>query len=789
MASVADRIKNKLRRMFLQNTTKIRGAIPVAIVGSGHISATHLSGYLESGYAYPAALCDVNPNALAGAMSKFGSIQGYIDIERMLAEVQPQIVSICTWPQSHLEIVEHAVRAGVRGILCEKPLTLRVDEANAMKDLCDKKGVKLGGAHQYRFHDAFRAAARAVESGLLGKSLRITGCIKSTLANNGPHLVDAVRFILGDRKLIRVKCQCVRHKQEINRGYPAEDSAESLLEFEGDAQVTLSTGDAAPDFFEINIKGDQGSLKVSPRGLSGNVGVPDIKTDGKHSHPRMFREFTEWVCNKRDSFAANGAASVASVEAVLALYESAKTGEYVSLPLANRGDVIKQLYASDSSDPPAPERVAEGLKAGDRPRLAVEGGQPTVRKWFSQSAIIGNAEVKSVSRVVRSGILGSTGGTQVKAFEADMAKMYGGTAVSSTSGTAALHVALATINPDPGSEVITTPVTDMGSIIPILACNCLPVFADVDPTTGNMTAASIASKITERTKAVILVHLFGRPADVHAIKKLLSAKGIALIEDCSQSHYADVQGGKVGSVGDFACFSFQQSKQITCGDGGVTIVHRPELVERARLFIDKGWNRSGSDRAHLFFGMNYRMTEMQAAVAREQLKRLPGLISSRRRSAESLHAQLKGVEGITLPTDVLGSNSSWWIFHLMVNEGCFGLSAATISGLLAAEGIKAKNGYLPRPMFDERVLRARQTYGQSGYPLTQYGYIDPEISDYPGTEGFLRNSILISWASAINETTVTQIATAIRKVFSALAQKSSPAVRERNERMSEEHVS
>ena len=221
-------------------------------------------------------------------------------------------------------------------------------------------------------------------------------------------------------------------------------------------------------------------------------------------------------------------------------------------------------------------------------------------------------------------------------------------------------------------------------------------------------------------------------------------------------------------MGDFGCFSFQQSKQITCGDGGVTLINRPELLKRAQLFIDKGWDRAGGGRAHLFFGMNYRMTEMQGAVANVQLERLPGLIEGRRKTADALMFKLKNIDGIQLPTECDGARSSWWIFHFIFQESKYLLNTDSVCGLLSSEGIKCKNGYLPRPMFQETVLTQRQTYGNSGYPLNEYGYVDPKPEDYPGTISFLRDSILIGWAPNIPDRTVDQIAVGLTRVMKAL---------------------
>ena len=251
-----------------------------------------------------------------------------------------------------------------------------------------------------------------------------------------------------------------------------------------------------------------------------------------------------------------------------------------------------------------------------------------MRRWFSPKPNIGAAELAGLARVIHSRYLNSVDGREVPALEREFAAAYG------SPGRRRIHVrhgvdprGTRRHQPDPCDEIVTTPLTDMGSVIPILACNCIPVFADVDPRTGNLTAETIASKLTQRTRAVVLVHLFGRPADLAPIRDLLDRHGIALIEDCSQAHFAEYAGKKVGTWGDLGCFSLQQSKQMTCGDGGITLVNRDDLAGRARLFVDKGWDRAGGIRAYPFLGMNYRMTELQAAVALAQLRKLPRSIA------------------------------------------------------------------------------------------------------------------------------------------------------------------
>ena len=368
-----------------------------------------------------------------------------------------------------------------------------------------------------------------------------------------------------------------------------------------------------------------------------------------------------------------------------------------------------------------------------------------------------------------SGQLGCTGGTEVTALEREFAAIYGAPkAVASTSGTSAIHVAVAAVNPDPCDEIITTAMSDMGTAIPILLANCIPVFADVDPITGNLTAETIARKITPRTRAVIVVHLFGRPADLAPIQELLRPKGIALIEDCAQAHFAEYRGKKIGTFGDLGCFSLQQSKQITCGDGGLTLVNREDLIERASLFIDKGRSRKAG-RVHLFLGANYRMTELQGTVARAQLAKCGDLIAARRTAATALSARLRQMPGIIVPQDAPGTNSSWWLYNFLIDEPRLGVSADTFCDALVMEGVPATQHYLPRPLFEEDVIAKRKTYGTSGYPFNATDYVPPQMEELPGLQEFFRRQIILSWNSRLTAQHVDGVANAVEKLLRATA--------------------
>ena len=369
--------------------------------------------------------------------------------------------------------------------------------------------------------------------------------------------------------------------------------------------------------------------------------------------------------------------------------------------------------------------------AWENERLAIAGGPRAVTERMPNATVMGLSEYLGLARVLWSGNLGRVDGQVVKQLEAAFVRAYGVRhAVASTSGTAALHVALAAVNPEPYAEVITSSITDMGSVIPILACGCRPVFADVDPQTGNLTADSIAAKVTPRTRAILLVHLFGRPAaDLPAIRDLADRHGLALIEDCSQAHLAEYGGGQIGTFGHLGCFSFQQSKQMTSGEGGVTLTNDPMLAERAALFTDKGWARGEQTRRYLFLGMNYRMTEMQGALALAQLRRLPGLMEARRGTAQEFCQGLSQVPGIHPPVVHPLTNPAWCGNRFAIDEAKLGVSTDAFFGARSLrESRCCATTWTLRPSSSARCCGNGATFGTSGYPLNALG---PDVP--PGT--------------------------------------------------------
>ncbi len=205
-------------------------------------------------------------------------------------------------------------------------------------------------------------------------------------------------------------------------------------------------------------------------------------------------------------------------------------------------------------------------------------------------------------------------------------------AVAGSSCTAVIHAAVAALGIEPGDEVITSPITDAGSVIGVLYQHGIPVFADVDPGTYTITADTIAAKITPRTRGIVAVHLWGNPCPMDEILQLARARNLWVIEDCAQAIWARYNGKLVGTMADAGAFSFNEFKHLACGDGGVVVTNNEETYRRCHLYADKAYDRLGGQRAPEFLAPNYRMTELRrrghprpARPRRTDHRRLPQL--------------------------------------------------------------------------------------------------------------------------------------------------------------------
>ena len=313
-----------------------------------------------------------------------------------------------------------------------------------------------------------------------------------------------------------------------------------------------------------------------------------------------------------------------------------------------------------------------------------------------------------------------------KEFAEKMGVKY---AYACNSGSAAVHVAIAAINPNPGDEIVTTSITDMGALTPIVYQGAIPVFADVCPKTLNVTAETIEKVLSPKTKAIIVTHLFGNPARMKEIMELADSRGIPVIEDTAQSFMATVDGEKVGTIGKIGAFSFQQGKQMTTGEGGIVVTNDDELARRIYLCINKAWGYGDENPDHYFIALNYRMTELQAAIAYEQLKKLDDSVAQRQKMAALLDEKIADIDGIESYKPADDSTMTYWKFCLRVDDTKIEDGSVGLSKALKTYDVASAPRYVVKPAYKCMVFRDQNTFGDSHYP---FNLARPEAVDYFG---------------------------------------------------------
>lgn len=347
----------------------------------------------------------------------------------------------------------------------------------------------------------------------------------------------------------------------------------------------------------------------------------------------------------------------------------------------------------------------ENKRACVFPKLAIEGGDPVRSKQFPPWPFFDQEEIEAVERVLRSGKVNYWTGDEGRTFEKEFASFTGVEhAVAMMNGTAALEAALYALGIGHGDEVIVTPRTFIASASCVIMRGAKPVFADVDPISQNITADSIESVITPRTKAVIAVHLAGWPCDMDPIMELARKKNLYVIEDCAQAHGARYKGRMVGSLGDVAAFSFCQDKIVTTGgEGGMVTTNNRGIWLKAWSFKDHGKSYEtvyhkghppGFRWLHESFGTNMRMTEMQAAIGRIQLQKLDGWVAARQRNAAILSSRMREIQALTvnIPPDYL--RHAYYKFYSFVKPDMLsaGWNRERIIEAITAEGIMCMEG-------------------------------------------------------------------------------------------------
>jgi len=337
--------------------------------------------------------------------------------------------------------------------------------------------------------------------------------------------------------------------------------------------------------------------------------------------------------------------------------------------------------------------------------LALNGGQATRTKPFPGWPVYGPEEHEALKKVLESGVWGVGGEEKKKIEEKFAAYQQARFGLTTTSGTTALEVSLRAMGIGCGDEVIVPAYTFMATATAILYVNAIPVFADIEPDTYNIDPANAESLVTEKTKGILPVHIGGRPADMDAVKAAAHEDGLFVLEDAAQAWGAEWRGKRVGAIGDMGVFSFQASKNMTSGEGGMIVTNNEDLYAKAWSLHNCGRLPEGEWYEHHLPGSNLRMTEFQAAVLQAQLARLDQQTETRMRNAAYLDRELSKVDGI-MPLR-RSQHITRHAYHLyifrMIPESFAGASKDSLAKALQAEGIPASAGY-SRPLYKEPYL-------------------------------------------------------------------------------------
>lgn len=400
-------------------------------------------------------------------------------------------------------------------------------------------------------------------------------------------------------------------------------------------------------------------------------------------------------------------------------------------------------------------------------KLALYGGVKTKNNNFTSGKRFDGNELIYLKEALDQNTLFYWHGNKVKQMNEKFAAMYGVPyCVATSSGSAAIHVALGALGITAGDEVITTPITDMGTIIGILYQNAIPVFADVDPYTYNLSAKSIEERITPRTKAILVVHLAGNPADMDEIMEVAQKHNLLVIEDCAQSYLSYYKGRLVGTIGDAGCFSVNDFKQISAGDGGMVLLKDSALYEKALKFADKNYNRLSKDPGAMrqveSIAPNYRMSELVGAVALAQLEKLEWICSRRNEILKKINAGISGLPGIHIPEIRQGNESSCWFYMFRIDEKAARVCRNTFSKALAAEGIPNQNGYIPSCVYGYDLFQNKSAYPGTTYPFREDNSYEKGLC--PVAEEVLDTAIRINITEFYSDQDCQDIIDAIRKV-------------------------
>ena len=404
--------------------------------------------------------------------------------------------------------------------------------------------------------------------------------------------------------------------------------------------------------------------------------------------------------------------------------------------------------------------------------LAINGGRPVRERPFPRRALFGAAEKEAALRLfdqaIASGEPIGYGGPEEEAYEKEFAAAHGGGfADLVNSGTSALYAALGGLELEPASEVVVPPISDPGGVMPVALLNLVPVVADAAPGSFNAGAEQVEAVLSPRTRAIIVAHIAGEPAEMDAILELAGRRGVPVIEDCAQAHGARCRGRTAGTLGTLGVFSTMSGKHHATGpQGGVVFTADEALGWRCKRFADRGkpLGLEGAS-SNVRAGLNLNGNELAAAVGRAQLRRLPEIVARRRGAARSIAAGLESIPAVSCPREPPGDEGVYWFQRVRVDEQGLAVDKEHFARAVAAEGIPVNPSY--RFLVAEAEwFRERRVFPPSDYPwgLPEYGGDRKATFPCPNAAAAVESHFSFSIHENWGEGEVADAVEAVRKV-------------------------
>ncbi len=409
--------------------------------------------------------------------------------------------------------------------------------------------------------------------------------------------------------------------------------------------------------------------------------------------------------------------------------------------------------------------VAE-VTENDPDKLAGKGGKKAVPRSMPKPVRWGEPELKQLGEAVKQDSLYYWRNKQTTLLIDRYRAIYGHKYVQPcSSGSAALHIAVAAAGIAPGDEVITSGITDIGTVIGVLFQQAVPVFADLEPYTGCLDPADVERKITPKTKAIITVHLAGNPSKLAELKEIADKHKLILIEDCAQAWGALYRGKPVSTVGQIGCFSLQDSKHISCGDGGVVASSDEKLGPLLTKFGDKGTNRYDPKDSSNALGANYRISELQSAFVATQLTRLEEIAARRSKLGNLLTEELAGIPGVATHQVNQDDRCVYWFYMARLVPEKMHCDRAEFVKALAAEGATFSAGYISVPIYGMPMFQ-KHSFFAGHWPIKELGMTSMDYTTVhcKETEAILKTCMRFLVNEAMDEDYIKAVAKAVRKV-------------------------